>query len=118
MRIDDPLEDWLLLYAYRPEADLAERQRREIGYVGRQLLTERGQSLPETDGRTTLDFLQELFRQIYAAGGPGTTLLQEEILTTLGRAAEPSTIPFWIETLNLSRPRGSCRRSPRSARRS
>jgi hypothetical protein len=105
MRRDDPLEDWLFLHAYRSEAELAEREQREVGYVSRQLLAERGQSLPRTDARTALDSLLEVYRQIYATGGTGNTLIQDEILTTIGRAADPETIPFWLETLTLSRPR-------------
>ncbi len=50
---------------------------------------------------------QDLYRRVYVAGGTGSTLVQEGLLFIIGAARQPASIPFWFETLNLSRPRDS-----------
>lgn len=105
MRLDDPLEKWLFLRTYRSADELAERQQRELIFAGSQLLPALDAPSPPDDGRAVVERLQDAFRQVYALGGPGSTRLQEELLDAIAFAADPVSIPFWIETLSLHRPR-------------
>ena len=105
MRRDDPLEDWLLLRAYRSEAELADRQQLELSFASTQFLTALGISPLPDDTRTPVERLHDAYRHVYTLGGPGNTLLQEQLVRAIALAADPVSIPFWVETLRLQRPR-------------
>src|SRR5262249_5026335 len=48
---------------------------------------------------------QELYRQVYITGGAGSSYIQESLLSQIAAAEDPTSIPFWLEILDLSRPR-------------
>lgn len=48
---------------------------------------------------------QELYRRIYILGGIGSKLVQEGLLNMISATEDPVTIPFWMEILDLNRPR-------------
>ena len=50
---------------------------------------------------------EDLYRRVYVTGGTGTTYVQEGLLFIIGASRQPASISFWLETLNLSRPRDS-----------
>jgi len=50
---------------------------------------------------------EDLYCRVYATGGAGTTYVQEGLLFIIGASRQPASILFWLETLNLSRPRDS-----------
>jgi len=104
MRRDDPLEDWLVLRPALSDADPAHQARREVAFWSQQLPLELGMHPPPGDARTARERLQEAYRQLVAAGGPGQSSLEEHVLSTLARAADRGSIPFWCETLDLRRP--------------
>ncbi len=51
--------------------------------------------------------VEELYRRVYVTGGTGSTYVQEGLLFIIGASCQPASIPFWLETLDLSRPRDS-----------
>jgi hypothetical protein len=48
---------------------------------------------------------QELYRRVFEAGGTGNMYIQEALLTLIAATEDPASIPFWLEILELSRPR-------------
>jgi len=54
---------------------------------------------------TDLQRAQDLYRRVCAAGGKGSAAVQEELLGLIAEAADPASIPFWREMLDLQRPR-------------
>lgn len=56
---------------------------------------------------TDLPRAQELYRRVYEARGTGVSFIQESLLTMMAEAEDPETVPFWLEVLDLSRPRDS-----------
>ena len=104
MRRDDPLEDWLVLRPALLDADPAQQAQREVTLWSQQLPIELGRRPPPGDARTASERLQEAYRQLVAAGGPGHSSLEEHVLSALARAADPGSVPFWCETLDLRRP--------------
>lgn len=50
---------------------------------------------------------QGLYQRVFEAGGTGSTYVQEALLNTIALTNEPSSIPFWLHLLNLTKPRDS-----------
>ena len=50
---------------------------------------------------------QKLYRRVYEARGTGSSFIQKSLLTLIAAAEDPETVPFWLEVLDLSRPRDS-----------
>jgi hypothetical protein len=48
---------------------------------------------------------QALYRRVVEAGGTGTTYVQEALLELIAAAQDPVSIPFWLELLDIRRPR-------------
>ncbi len=48
---------------------------------------------------------QAVYRRIFETGGTGSMDAQRAILTLLGGSADPQTVPFWLEMVDLSKPR-------------
>lgn len=58
--------------------------------------------------------LEDLYRQVYAAGGTGTSYVQEGLLNLIGAGCHVRSIPFWMELLDLARPRDQFARKRRT----
>jgi hypothetical protein len=56
---------------------------------------------------TDLTRAQELYQRVYATGGPGNSSIQGSLLDLIAATDNPTSIPFWVELLDLSRPRDS-----------
>lgn len=65
--------------------------------------------LPESCGLPPdqLARAQDLYRRVVATGGEGNTYVQEHLLDLLAATEDPASIPFWLEIVNLARPRDS-----------
>lgn len=48
---------------------------------------------------------QELYRRVFLTGGTGSKHVQETLLDLLAATEDPTSVPFWKEMLDLSRPR-------------
>jgi hypothetical protein len=48
---------------------------------------------------------QALYRRIVETGGTGTTYVQEALLELIAATQDPVSIPFWLEILDIHRPR-------------
>ena len=48
---------------------------------------------------------QDLYHRVFVTGGTGNTLVQEELLNLIAATEDPTSVPFWVEVLDLSRPR-------------
>jgi hypothetical protein len=48
---------------------------------------------------------QDLYRRVYERGGAGNTYVQESLLGMIAKTANVSSIPFWLDILNWTRPR-------------
>jgi hypothetical protein len=49
--------------------------------------------------------VQALYRRVVEAGGTGTTYVQEALLELVAATQDPAAIPFWLELLDIRRPR-------------
>jgi len=47
----------------------------------------------------------DLYRRVYVTGGTGNTYVQEGLLNLIAATEDPASVPFWVEILDLSRPR-------------
>lgn len=65
--------------------------------------------LPESYGLPPDQVLraQDLYRRVVAVGGAGNTYVQENLLELLAATEDPTSIPFWLDIVNLARPRDS-----------
>ena len=119
---DDPLERWL----YRSES----RTNRKFAAVqlhATQIALEKLETyLRQPDRKTSLyglglpDYVhpgllpraevawaEKLYGPLYQTGGNGSTYAQESLLSLIAGSRYPASIPFWLELLDLSRPRDS-----------
>jgi hypothetical protein len=128
MFTDDPLEIWLMRDEVKHEARLATRRDESLAEIqaaldqlqemldhppakGANLLNSRVYGL----GVWSMTYLpaemvtraEDLYRRVYVTGGTGSTYVQEGLLFIIGASCQPASIPFWLETLELSRPRDS-----------
>jgi len=125
---DEPLEIWLMRDEAEHEARLSARRRESL--VEMQAALDQLQEMldhPPAKGVNLMDSrvyglgiwsmvrlpskeiarAEKLYRRVYTTGGSGTTYVQEGLLFIIGASRQPASIPFWLETLNLSRPRDS-----------
>ena len=105
MHHDDPLDGWLIVADIRSAPELAEWHQTQIRMVARQFPKGFVPASSSGGSLENLDDVQALYRHVYAMGGTGTTYVQEHLLNLIAAAAEPGTVPFWLEVLALSRPR-------------
>ena len=56
---------------------------------------------------TEVSRAQELYLQVVARGGSGSSFVQEGLLQMIAGAKSTDSIPFWLEILDLARPRDS-----------
>jgi hypothetical protein len=137
MRKVEPLEEWLFIHEMRQEnhpardagreAEWQQHAEREMQQALQELAavldnagTQRPDyyktrlrimrygkfhivALPSTD----VAIAQELTRRVIAAGGTGSVPTQEGLLHVLALTADPVSIPFWRELLDIRRPRDS-----------
>jgi hypothetical protein len=124
MSRDDPLETWHL----DPELNnmLTPQRRTLLDAQARTALDElqgflddpppRGSlgdvrigSLPDAYGLPHDQVLraQGLYSRVVAKGGPGNTYVQENLLELIATTQDPASIPFWLDIVNLARPRDS-----------
>lgn len=118
-RNDDPLGNWLL-YAGMQFPAVEVRRVQDQLHDGldklaamlddpdsKRRLTESGINMFVTAPLPAQDVprAQELYRRVYMAGGNGTNWVQEGLLGALALAADPDAVPFWVEVLELNKPR-------------
>lgn len=118
---DDPLEGWLYYDSVRVRPKVIE-QRRAEAHAGLNELSDFLDNPPpkradmgnvSLPGRWNVGGLppgdltraQELYRRVFDRGGTGNTIIQEELLYLIANSRDPTSIPFWIEMLQLSKPR-------------
>lgn len=122
MNHDDPLESWLLLrkaIELKPEV-AAQRQAEAHDALDR--LTDLLDHPPvkwsnlnrsgllgwgATMGFASADLprAQELYRRVYVTGGTGSSSIQEALLNLIATTEDPASVSFWVEVLDLHRPR-------------
>ncbi len=121
MRRDDPLDHWLIHSDYEiPTQRLLELQAQT--HTALEELTAYLDHPPKRANlmdvrlgmwsnvglaQTDLAHAQDLYRRVYVTGGTGNLYAQEELLNLIASTQDSSTIPFWLELLDLSRPRDS-----------
>ena len=122
MRDKDPLESWLYLdrarrYDEMP-AEFYEHSRAALGRLSTLLeapiskkvnLAESGIYECSRNALAPSDLSRacELCRRVVARGGSGSTFVQEGLLEMIASAKDLASIPFWLEILDISRPRDS-----------
>lgn len=119
MSRDDPLERWLLWsqWGVNPEivakvqthahaalnrlADLLapSPERPDMSDIG--LWADGSVGLLPGD----LPLARDLYHRVFKTGGTGSLLMQEWLLNLIAATEDPASVPFWLETLELSRPR-------------
>jgi len=121
MRRNDPLEEWLFLANINELDPKNVAQRQAEAHAALDRLAEFLDNLPPkvnmgnvrlgswwgAVGLVPADLAraQELYRRVYAIRGTGNTFLQESLLQLIAATEDPASVPFWVEILDLSRPR-------------
>jgi hypothetical protein len=121
MSRDDPLEEWLV----HSDFDIPAKRLAELhaeSHTGLAELTAYLDHPPKHANlldvrlgmwnqvglaRTDLSQAQDLYRRVYVTGGAGNTYTQENLLHLIASTCDSVSIPFWLELLDLSRPRDS-----------
>ena len=125
----DPLEKWGYQVGYTPPPELSAARLRMAQQALNKLETYLRRPNKKTDlyevgavDDVTPGLLppadiaraEKLYRQLYETGGNGSTYAQDSVLSLIASSRYPASIPFWLELLDLSRPRDSftarCRR--------
>ncbi len=119
MSRDDPLEEWLIHSDY----EIPAKRLAELHAESHDALEELAAYLDHPPKRSNLMDVrlgmwskvglaradlhkaQDLYRRVYLTGGTGNVYTQEELLHLIASTQNSSTIPFWLELLDLSRPR-------------
>jgi hypothetical protein len=120
MRDRDPLEQWSWFSAIADEDHrIPDQQQKEVTQ-GLDRLAEFLEDPPPKPNLTNLTIpnwawaklsssdlarAQNLYKGVFAVGGAGNQYVQESLLTLISNTADASSIPFWIELLDLTRPR-------------
>ena len=122
MRNDEPLEGWLEFsdIEHSPEEAAEQQARLRLGLDRLAAWLDRP---PQGKRRSMADLsipawsatigfapqdvsrAQELYRRVYATGGPGNSYVQENLLELLAGAEDVRSILFWVEMVDLVRPR-------------
>lgn len=121
MNRDDPLEGWLFLGGLRAVSEVAAHRQAEVRAALDRLTDFLDNPPPKrADMRDTglwgwwggaalapadLARAQELYHRVYETGGTGNYGVQEALLGQIATAQNPTSVPFWVEILDLSRPR-------------
>ncbi len=121
MSRDDPLEEWIV----HSDFDLPAERLAELhaeSHAGLEQLADYLNHPPKRAnlldvrlgwwskvGLASMDLpqAQGLYRRVYITGGAGNTYTQENLLHLIAATHDPTSIPFWLELLDLSRPRDS-----------
>jgi hypothetical protein len=115
----EPLEEWLFRVSYAQPPDEREQAllRQDLAELEAWLdapATDKRRVMPLVRGRwfsaarlepDELPRAQELYRRVVAATGTNKTYAEESLLSLIASALEPSTIPFFVEMLDLAPPR-------------
>lgn len=56
--------------------------------------------------RAEVERARSCWREVADRGGPGSPRIAEGLLGLVGSALDPADVPFWLEVLALTRPRG------------
>lgn len=121
MRRNDPLDEWLIHSEYGIPAKRLLKLQHETHTALEELTAyldhppKRANLMDVRLGmwndtglaQTDLAKAQDLYRRVYVTGGTGNLHAQEELLNLIGFTQDSATIPFWLELLDLSRPRDS-----------
>ena len=118
----DPLEKWGYQVGYTPPPELSAARLR----MAQQALNKLETYLRRPNKKTDLYAIgaaddvtpgllppadvaraEKLYRQLYETGGNGSTYAQDSVLSLIASSRYPASIPFWLELLDLSRPRDS-----------
>lgn len=118
---DDPLTGWLLGRKLAAPPELAAQQQAKIHAALDRLADLLDQPASERANMSDIALwgwggilglapedlarAQELYRRVFVAGGAGSMLVQEGLLELVAATEDPVSIPFWLEILDLSRPR-------------
>jgi hypothetical protein len=124
MNRDDPLEMWLIGGEREIDPDILEQYqamaRHDLDRLeawlddtnspkrGSMPLVRGGRwsgGLPPAPG--DVERVKALHRRVFAHGGAGKRYAEEGLLGLLAATKDPTHVPFWVETLDLSRPRDS-----------
>jgi hypothetical protein len=122
MRDDDPLMAWLMSDMWKLEdAEVVERQavmHSDLDRLAAVLDNPPAGKKLDLYRASMLDFggmiglaapdvarAEELYRRVFAAGGTGSQYVQEELLNLLSGAENERSVPFWVEIVDLQRPR-------------
>lgn len=122
MRRDDPLEMWDIDSEFRRA--LSPEQRAQFDAQARGALDHLQEFLDQPPKRRNLwdvrlgllhrpyglphdqvTRAQELYRRIVQVGGIGNVYAQETLLELIAATEDPNSIPFWLDLVNLARPR-------------
>lgn len=127
----DPLEEFLFVYQHRRDHARTRKYRRaatmeQQQHAGLQTMLDTLTAALDAAGTKKVDYgklvlsplayggfvelsaddmqrIQAVYHRVAAAGGPGNTLVQEMLLKMLALSADPTTIAFWQELLDINR---------------
>ena len=120
MKEEDPLDLWLLFGRLPSHNQRSRRMDREVHNS-----LDRLRTLLDAAGPKKIDFIQsgvnpwnlrpippadlpaahEVSKQVVARGGSGSTHVQEGLLNMIALTGDPASAEFWLEILDLKRPR-------------
>ena len=124
MSRDDPFETWHLYPELK--SSLSPQERAKLDVQARTALDELQRFLDDPPPRGNLGDVrigllpqayglprdqvlraQELYPRVVAKGGAGNIHVQEDLLELIAATQDPISIPFWLDIVNLARPRDS-----------
>ena len=117
MRDEDPLELWLLSDE-KPNARASAQMRAALDRLSALLDDSRSQNVNlmlsgihswsvRAIAPADLPRAHELYRRVFARGGGGSAFVQEGMLEMIARTKDPASTAFWLEILDVNRPRDS-----------
>lgn len=121
MRDDDPLEQWLVISHYKGHKDVVAHHqaatRQGIDELGA-WLDSMQESKPGQPPRLhtwssgaippaqqDVEDTKTIYLRLLTISGAGLSFVEEELLGTLAATQDVANIPFWVQLLDLSRPR-------------
>jgi hypothetical protein len=128
MRVEDPLESWLIwrhVPVARERLEEAQANARASLDELRNLLEQpsaKGVNLTKarlwslgSTGLAAQDLLraQDLYLRVFETGGTGSLHLQRSLLHLIAATEAPASVPFWLKLLEITRPREHFRKERR-----